>query len=100
MQFDRAPRMEVEDTDFGFHYAALREVEGSAERMLARVTAFIAPFTVLNPNGDIATMVVPKSDESCAFYHVFWDRNRRVGEEPPRSEHLKLLRRYPTTAAR
>jgi hypothetical protein len=64
MQVDRAPRMEVEDTDFGFHYAALREVEGSVERVLARVTAFIAPFTVLNPNGDIATMVVPKSDES------------------------------------
>src|SRR5260370_36566860 len=98
MQFDRAPRMEVEDTDFGFHYAALREVEGSAERMLARVTAFIAPFTVLNPNGDIATMVVPKSDESCAFYHVFWDRNRRVGGGPLRSEQPQFIGPGPTPA--
>ena len=26
MQFDATPRLEVEDTDFGFHYAALRNI--------------------------------------------------------------------------
>jgi hypothetical protein len=99
MQFDLAPRIEVEDTDFGFHYAALRTIATpNGERTLARVTAFVAPCTVLNPNGDVVTIVVPNNDERCSFFHVFWDSGRRIGEEPLRTEHLKFIGLDPQTA--
>jgi phthalate 4,5-dioxygenase oxygenase subunit len=88
MQFDLAPRIEEEVTDFGFHYAALR---GSGSAIEARVTAFVMPCIVLNPNGDVATVVVPSTDESCRFFHVWWDPARQVGEEPLRSETLRFV---------
>lgn len=92
MRFDLAPRIEVEETEFGFHYAALRVVGGEGGRRLqARVTAFVAPFLVLNPNGDVATFVVPMNDEKCAFFHVFWDSERPIGQEPLRSEQLRFI---------
>ncbi|MDB6001607.1 MAG: Rieske (2Fe-2S) domain protein [Rhizobacter sp.] len=92
MQHDLAPRFEVEDTDFGFHYAAIRQIESAqGPRTEARVAAFIAPCFVLNPNGDIITMVVPMSDERTAFFHAFWDVAQKINEEPLRSEHLRFV---------
>jgi phthalate 4,5-dioxygenase len=92
MQFDLAPRIEEEETTFGFHYAALRAATDEAgEHILARVTAFVVPCTVLNPNGDVATLVVPINDERCSFFHIFWDPERAIGEEPLRSEQLKFI---------
>jgi len=90
MQFDLAPRIEEEPTDFGFHYAALRtgSTSGVTE---ARITAFVMPCVVLNPNGDVATLVVPSNDESCRFFHVWWDLERPIGEEPLRSETLRFV---------
>jgi phenylpropionate dioxygenase-like ring-hydroxylating dioxygenase large terminal subunit len=40
MQFDAAPRIEADETDFGFHYVAIRQTDG---KRIARVTSFIAP---------------------------------------------------------
>jgi phthalate 4,5-dioxygenase oxygenase subunit len=52
MQFDTAPRIESDETDFGFQYVAIRKVsEGGVERIVARVSAFHAPCFVHNPNG-------------------------------------------------
>jgi phthalate 4,5-dioxygenase len=90
MQFDLAPRIEEEGTDFGFHYAALRASHADSA-IEARVTAFVMPCIVLNPNGDVATLVVPSSDESCRFFHIWWDPARRVGEEPLRSQTLRFV---------
>jgi len=101
MQFDLAPRIDAQDTDFGFHYAAIRAGMGaSGTKSLVRVTAFVCPFTVLNPNGDVATLVVPRNDESSNFYHIFWDPERAIGEEPLRSEQLRFLGLDPDTANR
>lgn len=92
MKFDLAPRIEVEDTDFGFYYAALRAMSDSAGHFTeARVTAFVVPCMVLNANGDIVTIVVPAGDERTHFYHLFWDAERKLGEDPLRSEHLKFV---------
>jgi phthalate 4,5-dioxygenase len=89
---DAAPKLEAARTPYGFQYAAIRSrTEGSAEEAHARITAFAAPCTVFNANGDIVTLVVPASDERSSFYHVFWDDVRAIGEEPLRSEHLKFL---------
>lgn len=88
MQFDASPRLEAEETDFGFHYAAMRNVKGKIE---ARVAAFISPLFVLNPNGDLCQVVVPMSDERTAFYHIWWDGKNAFGEEPMRSVQANFV---------
>jgi phenylpropionate dioxygenase-like ring-hydroxylating dioxygenase large terminal subunit len=90
MQRNLAPTLEAEDTPFGFYYAALRDVAGEAETE-ARVTAFVAPFTVLNPNGNIMSMLVPVSDTRTIFYHVFWSDSEPIAQEPLRSRHLGFI---------
>jgi phenylpropionate dioxygenase-like ring-hydroxylating dioxygenase large terminal subunit len=88
MQFDKAPTIEVQPTEYGFRYAAIRN-SGPVDS--ARIASFVAPFTVVNPNGDVVTIVIPSTDESSIFFHVFWDSSRLLGEEPMRSEHLKFI---------
>ncbi len=88
MQFDASPRIEVEETDFGFHYAALRPM--GSEHM-ARIASFIAPCFIANPNGDLFFAVVPVNDERCNFYHIWWDAEKNIGEEPLRSQQLKFV---------
>lgn len=88
MQFDAAPRIEADETDFGFHYVAIRQ---TGDTRIARVTAFIAPCFIANANGDIWLAIVPVSDERCNLYHVWWDAEKRIGEEPLRSEQLTFV---------
>ena len=88
MKFDAAPKIESEETKFGLHYSAVRMMDGKAE---TRVTSYITPFWILNPNGDIAVGVVPMTDTKSAFYTVWWDGEKRYGEDPLRSEQLKMI---------
>lgn len=90
MQHNLAPRLDAEDTPFGFYYAALRDLPGEPETE-ARVTAFVAPFTVLNPNGNIMSLLVPASDTRTVFYHVFWSDTEAIAAEPLRSKHLGFI---------
>lgn len=73
---DKAPRLEAEVTDYGFHYAAIRRPIVNAESHdYIRTTIFIAPFTVLIPPNDqynLAQMLVPIDDVNCMFYWVAW----------------------------
>jgi phthalate 4,5-dioxygenase len=92
MQRNLAPQLEVEDTEFGFYYAAVRDIGDAGHPSTeARVAAFVAPCLVLNPNGDIATFVVPMADQRTAFIHVFWSETEALNEEPLRSRHLKFI---------
>lgn len=92
MQRNLAPRLDVQDTDFGFYYAAIREIEDEQGwRTEARVAAFVAPCCVLNPNGDIATFVIPIDDERTAFIHIFWSEKQDLNREPLRSRHLEFI---------
>ncbi|NPT54914.1 Rieske 2Fe-2S domain-containing protein [Paraburkholderia elongata] len=102
MQFDAAPKIEADETDFGFHYVAIRQ---TGDKRIARVTSFIAPCFIANANGDVWLAIVPVSDERCNLYHVWWDAEKLVGEEPLRSEQLTFvgldeptLRKYGMTA--
>jgi phthalate 4,5-dioxygenase len=85
---DLTPRFETQGTKFGFRYAAVRTVtdNGGSLHDVVRVTPWIAPFTILNPAGSIATLVVPMSDERTAFYHVFFDPDLPVSESPYREQ--------------
>jgi len=87
MKYDAAPRIESQQTDFGLHYAAIRNLDGKAQ---TRVAAFLSPFWIFNPNGDLASAIVPMSDTKTAFYHVWWDGKTRYGAEPTRSAQLEM----------
>jgi phthalate 4,5-dioxygenase oxygenase subunit len=71
---DLAPRIEVEDTPFGFRYAAIRRPLIDPEvRDYVRVTLFIAPFIALFPaaNGWTSMQIfVPMDDEHTMFHFV------------------------------
>lgn len=98
MQFDAAPRIEADDTDFGFHYVAMRKLSDEAgERTIARVAAFQAPCFVFNPNGDLWFACVPMNDERTMFFHAWWDPEKRMGEEPLASEQLRFVGLDPET---
>jgi phthalate 4,5-dioxygenase oxygenase subunit len=88
MGFDAAPRIEAEETDFGLHYAAIRNIDGQLE---TRVTAFVYPFWVLNPNGDLIHIFVPMTDGKTAFYHVWWDGKTKFGVEPRATQQPKMV---------
>jgi phthalate 4,5-dioxygenase len=89
MAFDAGPRIEVDDTDFGFQYAALRGGDKPGEETHVRVTAVLAPFAVANPNEDLWMCIVPINDYQCIHFHVWWHPERKMGEEPLRSNMLK-----------
>jgi hypothetical protein len=91
MQVDLAPRLAADDTNFGFHYAALRQRAELGDKTEARLTAYVAPYTILNPNGDIATIIVPIDDRRSLFFHAFWSLDKQINEEPLRSQQLKFV---------
>jgi len=50
---DKAPRLQVQRTDFGFRYVAIRRpIERADTHDYLRITLFVAPFTVLIPPND------------------------------------------------
>jgi phthalate 4,5-dioxygenase oxygenase subunit len=76
---DNMPRLEVERTDFGFHYAAVRRV-GSVSQV--RVSAYVAPFLVFIPPGGMAFMAVPRDDTHTEFWNIFWHDEERLVDGP------------------
>jgi len=82
---DKAPRLEVVPTSFGFRYAALRRpIKNADVDHYVRITLFVAPFTVLippNSSYNVANVNVPIDDTHTMFYFIAWG-----GEEPPHPE--------------
>jgi len=69
---DNAPRIEVENTPFGFHYAAIRDVTGEPGKKFIRVTAFAMPYTAfIGGVASGAVLVVPRDDYTCSSIGVF-----------------------------
>lgn len=89
MQFEASPQIEADETDFGFHYVAMRNA-GEGRRM-ARVASFVAPCFVANPNGDLWFAVVPVNDERCRFFHIWWNADQPIGTEPLRTQQLSFV---------
>jgi phthalate 4,5-dioxygenase oxygenase subunit len=82
---DKAPRLQVQPTSFGFRYAAIRKPILNAETHdYIRTTLFIAPFTVLIPPNDqynLAQMLVPVDDENAMFYWVAWHETKGIDQD-------------------
>jgi phthalate 4,5-dioxygenase len=73
---DKAPRLQVEATSYGFRYAAIRRpIVNSAAQDYVRASVFVAPCTVLIPPNNlynVANVNVPMDDTNTAFYFIAW----------------------------
>tara|TARA_R110000787_G_scaffold262422_3_gene367882 strand:+ start:6948 stop:8225 length:1278 start_codon:yes stop_codon:yes gene_type:complete len=73
---DRSPRMQIERTPYGFHYAAIRRpIKKAATHNYIRVTQYVAPFiSLIPPNNlyNITSINVPMDDENTMFYFIAW----------------------------
>jgi phthalate 4,5-dioxygenase oxygenase subunit len=73
---DKAPRLQLQQTPFGFRYAAIRRpIVNSATHEYIRISLFVAPFTVLIPPNNmynLANVNVPCDDTSTTFYFIAW----------------------------
>jgi len=79
---DKAPRIEVQQTRFGFRYAAIRKpLKNADSHFYIRTTVFIAPYTVLIPPNNrynLSQMLVPIDDLNCMFYWVAWHPTKGI----------------------
>jgi len=68
---DKAPRLQVQTTEFGFRYAALRRpIKDAATHDYVRITLFVAPFTVLIPPNNLynlSILNIPIDDVNTMF---------------------------------
>jgi phthalate 4,5-dioxygenase len=84
---DKSPKLEIEMTDYGFQYAALRKpIKNEEKNYYIRTTIFIAPFTVLIPPNTeykLAQMLFPIDDYNTMFYWVAWhpDSSKGISQE-------------------
>src|SRR5215467_9743016 len=80
---DKAPRLEVQRTSFGFRYAAIRKpIANPATHQYVRTTVFVAPFTSLIPPNNVhnvATVLAPVDDINTCFYFIAWNRPDKAG---------------------
>jgi len=73
---DKAPRLQLQQTTFGFRYAAIRRpIANSATHDYIRITLFQAPFSVhIPPNNmyNLSILHIPQDDTNTYFYFVAW----------------------------
>ena len=79
---DLSPKLEAEDTDYGFRYAAIRKPNLQADRdKYVRVTLFAAPSTAFIPRPLEPTqhahvnIFVPIDDTTTMFYDIFFSQD-------------------------
>jgi phthalate 4,5-dioxygenase oxygenase subunit len=81
---DKAPRMQVQRTGYGFRYAALRRpITNAATHDYVRSTIFVAPATALIPPNNlynVANINVPMDDTNTAFYFIAWGHPSQTPE--------------------
>jgi phthalate 4,5-dioxygenase len=76
---DMSPTFEVENTDFGFQYAAIRSSIYGPSRQYIRVTAFAFPYLALIPPTGLYTLTIPMDDVTTAFIGVVTTANDQDG---------------------
>jgi phthalate 4,5-dioxygenase oxygenase subunit len=80
---DKAPRMQCENTSYGFRYAAIRKpIQNAETHDYVRTTVYIAPFTSLIPPNNaynVASMVAPAEDLNTTFYFIAWSDGEKPG---------------------
>ena len=73
---DKNPRIQVQVTNYGMRYAAIRRpITSAATHDYVRVTCFVAPFAALippNSSYNVASVIVPRDDSSSYFHFIAW----------------------------
>lgn len=81
---DKAPRLQVQHTGYGFRYAAIRRpIQNAATHEYVRSTVFVAPVSVLIPPNNlynVANVNVPMDDTNTAFYFIAWGHPSQTPE--------------------
>lgn len=67
---DMAPAFEVQNTDFGFQYAALRSSIYGPGRLYVRITTVVFPYVAYIPPQDAVVIAIPIDDEEAAFVGI------------------------------
>jgi len=82
---DKAPRLHVERTPWGFRYVAIRHpLENAPTHDYLRITLFVAPFTVLippNPRYNLAILNIPQDDTHTMFYFIAWSEGAGIPQD-------------------
>jgi len=82
---DKAPRLHVERTSWGFRYAAVRHpLESATTHDYLRITLFVAPFTVLippNPRYNLSILNIPQDDTHTMFYFIAWSEGPGITQD-------------------
>jgi phthalate 4,5-dioxygenase oxygenase subunit len=82
---DKAPRLQLKRTPFGFRYAALRRpIKDAASHDYVRITLFVAPFTVLIPPNNLynlSILNIPMDDVNTMFYFIAWSDKEGIDQE-------------------
>ena len=73
---DKSPKLQVQLTNYGFRYAAIRRpITNANTHSYVRITTYVAPFTALippNTSYNVATVIVPKDDTNSYFHFIAW----------------------------
>jgi phthalate 4,5-dioxygenase oxygenase subunit len=82
---DRAPRLQVQRTDFGFRYVAIRHpIKDAGTHDYLRITLFVAPFTVLIPPNNqyqLSILNIPLDDINTMFYFIAWSDGEGIDQD-------------------
>jgi phthalate 4,5-dioxygenase oxygenase subunit len=81
---DKAPRMQVQRSGYGFRYAAIRRpIQNAATHEYVRSTVFVAPASALIPPNNlynVANVNVPMDDTNTVFYFLAWGHPSQTPE--------------------
>jgi phthalate 4,5-dioxygenase oxygenase subunit len=82
---DKAPRLQVQLTSYGFRYAAIRRPIFNAQTHdYVRITSFVAPFSVLIPPNNkysLVQLTAPQDDTNTMFYFIAWSDGEGINQE-------------------
>ena len=92
---DKAPRLVVQRTSYGFRYAAIRRpIKDAATHDYVRTTLFVAPYLVHIPPNNLhrsCTVHVPRDDNSTTFYFVAFGGDTVPAQEDWRKLHANRV---------
>lgn len=92
---DKAPRLVVQRTPYGFRYSAIRRpIKDAASHDYVRTTLFVAPYLVHIPPNNLhrsCTVHVPRDDNSTVFYFVAFGDDTVPAQEDWRKLHANRV---------
>jgi phthalate 4,5-dioxygenase len=80
---DKNPRIQVQLTNYGMRYAAIRRpIANASTHDYVRITTYVAPFIALIPPNstyNVTSVIVPNSDTSSTFNFIAWADGEQAG---------------------